>query len=182
MSGLEFNKIIASIIIAIILFAIIGFLGNAIISISESPKETAYKIEIPEIESNQNITSTPTDSILESISPLLINASLEKGEKIYKKKCSTCHNIEKDSKLKIGPNLWDILNRRIANVDGYAYSKALADKDGSWNYEELNAFLNNPKKYIEGTKMNFAGLKDIQDRADLILWLRENSDNPVSLP
>ena len=53
---------------------------------------------------------------------------------------------------------------------------------GSWGYEELNKFLYKPKEYIKGTKMNFAGLKKTQDRADLILWLRDKSDNPAPLP
>ena len=91
-------------------------------------------------------------------------------------------NNKKDSKSKVGPNLWDLINRTKGSVDGFAYSKALIDQGGKWTYDELNAFLYKPKKYIEGTKMNFAGLKEAQDRADLIYWLRQYSDNPVPLP
>ena len=180
MSGLEVNKIIASIIIAIILFVIIGFVGNFLIKIEEK-QETAYKIEIPEVSSELSSQSVVNQKKIEPITPLLINASLENGAKIYKK-CGTCHNYSKDSKSKVGPNLWNLINKPKGDVSGFAYSKALVDHGGKWTYEELNYFLYNPKKYIEGTKMNFAGLKKVQDRADLIFWLRQQSDNPAPLP
>ena len=75
-----------------------------------------------------------------------------------------------------------ILNRPKANVDGFAYSSALAEFGGVWDYEELSKFLYKPKDYIKGTKMNFVGLKKSEDRANLILFMREQSDNPVPLP
>ena len=180
MSWLDFNKIIASIIIAVILFIVIGLIGNILIKVEEN-KETAYKIEIPE-DSSETLNQTASkDLTIEPISPLLINASLENGEKIYKK-CGTCHNPQKDSKSKVGPNLWNVINRPKGGNDGFAYSNALIESGGKWGYEELNYFLYKPKEYIEGTKMNFAGLKNAQDRADLIFWLRENSDDPAPLP
>ena len=67
-------------------------------------------------------------------------------------------------------------------MSGFAYSKALSDYGGKWTFEELNGFLYKPKEYIQGTKMNFAGLNNVEDRANLILWLRQNSDNPAPLP
>ena len=112
---------------------------------------------------------------------LLASASLEKGEKTYKK-CGSCHSYTKEGKNKVGPNLWNIVNRPKANVDGFAYSSALAEFGGVWGYEELSKFLYKPKDYIKGTKMNFAGLKKAEDRANLILFMREQSDNPVPLP
>jgi len=66
-------------------------------------------------------------------------------------------------------------------VDGFSYSSALVNHGGKWSYEELNGFLKNPKKYIEGTKMSFAGLKKATDRANVILYLRSLSDNPAPL-
>ncbi len=181
MSSLEFNKIIASIIVALIVFFIIGFIGNFIAKKDKSTEqETAYLIEVPDKASNSQQQSK-SDLKVESISNLLINASFENGEKIAKK-CSACHNYEKDSKSKVGPNLWNLIDMPKAKVNGFAYSNALVDFGGNWGYEELNKFLYKPKDYIQGTKMNFAGLKDAQDRADLILWLRDKSDNPAPLP
>ena len=159
MSGFEINKILASIIVAIIIFVIIGLVGNFVVKINyDEPQITAYKIDIPET-----------------------SASLEQGEKTFKK-CGACHNYKKDGKSKIGPNLWDLINRQKASVSGFAYSKALSDYGGKWTFEELNEFFYKPKEYISGTKMNFAGLKYVEDRADLILWLRQQSDNPIPLP
>ena len=182
MYGLEFNKIIASIIIAIIIFVIIGFIGNLLVNLDyNEEQQTAYKIDLNEISTVSTNQTTSSNKIVEPISLILVNASLEKGEKIFKK-CGTCHNNTKDGKSKVGPNLWNLINRPKADVSGFTYSKALADYGGKWTFEELNGFLYKPKEYIKGTKMNFAGLKNIEDRADLILWLRQHSDNPVPLP
>ena len=182
MSGFEINKILASIIVAIIIFVIIGLLGNFVVKIKyDEPQIAAYKIDIPETSADSSAQTSANDEMIESISLLLAGASLEQGEKIFKK-CGACHSYKKDGKSKIGPNLWDLINRQKASVSGFAYSKALSDYGGKWTFEELNEFLYNPKEYISGTKMNFAGLKDVEDRADLILWLRQQSDNPIPLP
>jgi len=182
MSGFEINKILASIIVAIIIFVIIGLVGNFVVKINyDEPQITAYKIDIPETSADSSTQTSTNDKMVESVSLLLAGASLEQGEKIFKK-CGACHNYKKDGKSKIGPNLWDLINRQKASVSGFAYSKALSDSGGKWTFEELNEFLYKPKEYISGTKMNFAGLKDVEDRADLILWLRQQSDNPVPLP
>ncbi len=181
MSGLEVNKILASIILAILVVTVIGHLGDIIIDVDHHEmEETAYKIDVPE---TGNVVADTSDKqeVIEPISLLLASASLEKGEKLFKK-CSACHNYEKDSANKVGPNLWNLINRPKANVGGFAYSKALADYGGEWGYEELAEFLYKPKKYIKGTKMNFAGLKKVQDRANLVLFLREQSENPIPLP
>ena len=182
MSGFEINKILASIIVAIIIFVIIGLVGNLVVKINyDEPQITAYKIDIPETSADSSTQTSTNDKMVESISLLLAGASLEQGEKIFKK-CGACHNYKKDGKSKIGPNLWDLINRQKASVSGFAYSKALSDYGGKWTFEELNEFLYKPKEYISGTKMNFVGLKDVKDRANLILWLKQQSDNPIPLP
>ncbi|MCH1426919.1 MAG: hypothetical protein L7W42_07200 [Alphaproteobacteria bacterium] len=81
-----------------------------------------------------------------------------------------------------GPALWSIVNQAKGSVDGYAYSSALAGFGGSWDYQSLNAFLAKPKAYISGTKMNFAGLKKPQDRANMVAWLRTMADSEAPLP
>ena len=182
MSGFEINKIIASILVAIIIFVIIGFVGNFIVKINYNEALVkAYKIDLPETSADLTMQKATTDEMVESVSSLLASASLEKGEKNFKK-CGACHNYKKGSKSKIGPNLWDLINRPKASVSGFAYSKSLSEYGGKWTFEELNEFLYKPKKYISGTKMNFAGLKDVKDRANLILWLKQQSDNPIPLP
>ena len=181
MSGLEVNKILASIILAVLIVTLIGHFGDLVIDIDhDEKKETAYKIDVPEDSTGVGVVEKK-EEVIEPISMLLASASVDNGEKLFKK-CATCHNYEKGSANKVGPHLWNIINRPKANVEGFAYSKALAEYGGEWGYEELAEFLYKPKKYIKGTKMNFAGLKKVEDRADLVYFLREHSDNPGQLP
>ena len=78
--------------------------------------------------------------------------------------------------------MWNIVNADKGAVDGFGYSAALADFGGQWDYAALNAFLAKPKAYISGTKMNFAGLKKPQDRANMIAYLRQQASAPAALP
>ena len=182
MYGFEINKILASIILAILVIVGISYLGNLIVNVDHKENQvTAYKIDIPEFDTSTKSVANKESEFIEPISALLMNASLEKGEKLYKK-CGTCHNYQKNSTSKIGPNLWNIINRPKGSIAGFAYSSSIIEFGGKWTYEELSRFLYKPKDYISGTKMNFAGLKNVEDRANLINWLRQQSDNPVPLP
>ena len=180
MSGLEVNKIIAVIIMAILIVTMISVIGDLIVNVNGEKKQAAYKIDLPEVETDLSKTAKKGEFV-EPISGLLMNASLEKGEKIFKK-CGSCHNYKKGSANKVGPNLWNIINRPKASAGGYAYSKALVELGGEWTYDEIAEFLYKPKEYVPGTKMNFAGLKKVEDLSNLILFLREQSDNTVPLP
>ena len=187
MSRLEVNKILAAIIMAVLIVTLIRHAGDLIVNIDHDKhgghsekQETAYKIDVPET-SDEYSALVKKEEIIEPISALLSNASIENGQKLFKK-CGACHNYEKNSPNKVGPNLWNIINRPKGSIDGFAYSKALAAIGGEWSYEILAEFLYKPKRYIKGTKMNFAGLKKVNDRANLVLFLREQSDNPIPLP
>ena len=91
------------------------------------------------------------------------------GEKVFKK-CKACHVVE-EGKNKTGPSLYGIVGRAAGSVEGYKYSKAIADSGLVWDAETLDAYLTNPKKYLKGTKMAFPGLKKEKDRADVIAYL-----------
>jgi len=187
MSGLEVNKILAAIIMAVLIFTLIDHLGDLIVNVDHEKHgtnvekyETADKIVVPE--DGEVVKSVVAKKeIIEPISSLLLNASLEKGEKIYKK-CGICHSYKKEGANKVGPKLWNIINRPKASMEGFAYSKALAEIGGEWTYEEIAEFIYKPKKYVKGTKMNFIGIKKVEDRANLVIFLREQSDNPIPLP
>ena len=140
MSGLEVNKILASIILAILVVTVIGHLGDIIVDVEHHEmEETAYKIDVPD--SGEVVPgAAPKVEIIEPISLLLASASLENGQKLFKK-CSACHNYDKGGANKVGPSLWNLINRPKANIDGFAYSKALAEYGGEWSYEELAEFL-----------------------------------------
>lgn len=178
---METNKIFGAIILALLLLALFSKTGEMLVH-PDYPEETAYKIDVPE-EGIQNESSKevvdPFENLPDILS-LLQTASLENGEKLSKK-CSTCHSFESGGANKAGPNLWNLINRKKASKEGFAYSAALVEFGGDWSYSELNKFFLKPKKYIEGTKMNFNGLKKDSDRADLIIWLRSLSDSPAPL-
>jgi len=89
--------------------------------------------------------------------------------------CKACHNVE-DGKNGAGPHLYGVVGRSVASVDGFGYSGNLVKVVETWTPEELNLFLENPKGYAPGTKMNYKGIKDVEDRANLIAWLDSLDD------
>ncbi len=110
----------------------------------------------------------------------LATADLDKGAKVFKK-CGACHTSEQGGAHKVGPNLWNIVNREKGSADGYNYSKGLLAAGGEWTYDNLNSFLANTKGYAPGTKMQFV-LKKPADRANVIAYMRTLSGSPAPLP
>eukprot|EP01104_Vermistella_antarctica_P008042 TRINITY_DN19_c1_g1_i1.p2 TRINITY_DN19_c1_g1~~TRINITY_DN19_c1_g1_i1.p2 ORF type:complete len:124 (-),score=52.73 TRINITY_DN19_c1_g1_i1:296-622(-) len=98
------------------------------------------------------------------------------GAKIFKTKCAQCHTINKGGPNKQGPNLYGVHGRVSGTIDGYSYTAANKNKGVLWEDQTLFDYLLNPKKYIPGTKMAFAGLKKPKERADLIAYIREQKD------
>ncbi|OEC96999.1 MULTISPECIES: cytochrome c family protein [unclassified Rhizobium] len=119
------------------------------------------------------------------IAQLLQKADAKVGETIFKK-CQACHSGEKGGPNKVGPDLWGIVDRPVAEHEGFAYSAGMKDfsKGGSekWTYDHLYHFLAAPKKFVPGTAMGFAGLPKEEDRANVIAYLRTLADTQVPLP
>ncbi|GES47085.1 cysteine desulfurase [Rhizobium dioscoreae] len=119
------------------------------------------------------------------IAQLLQKADAKAGEAIFKK-CQACHSGEKGGPNKVGPDLWGIVDRPVAEHEGFAYSAGMKDfsKGGSekWTYDHLYHFLAAPKKFVAGTAMGFAGLPKEEDRANVIAYLRTLADTQVPLP
>lgn len=116
------------------------------------------------------------------IATLLATADVAKGETVFKK-CTACHNIAQGGANGIGPNLWAALGKPHGHVAGFAYSDALKSVPGNWDFESMDKWLANPKKYAPGTKMTFAGLGNPEERANLILYLNSQGSNlPLPAP
>lgn len=107
---------------------------------------------------------------LESLSVRLARADTARGEKVFRK-CLSCHTIEPGGMNGIGPNLFGVVGRQKAGLDGFTYSEALSAKGGVWSLAELDRWLASPSAYAPGTKMSFAGLSDPAERSDLLAYL-----------
>ena len=118
----------------------------------------------------------------EPIAFYLATADATRGETIFKK-CTACHNAAQGGPNALGPNLWGTLGKPIAGHAGFAYSDALKSVGGTWNFDNMSAWLKSPRAFAAGNKMTFAGLGDPQDRADLMLWLNAQGSNiPIPPP
>lgn len=173
------NKLAAGVIGAMLLAMLAGGLSKILYQ-PDVIAENAYPIEAGEAEATSQAAAAPAGP--EPVSALLASADTAKGLKLFKK-CAACHSYENGGAHKVGPNLWNIVNRPKGGVADFGgYSKVIKDFGGDWTYEDLNAFLAKPKAYMKGTAMNFGGFKKVSDRANIIAFLREQADSPVALP
>ena len=175
MNSFEINKIITAILVTILVVFGIGKISDIIFD-KDDENIVAYKVEAPEGLAVQVSAESSVD-----ISALLAMGDAIHGEKVFKK-CKACHSIKQGGGNKIGPKLWSVMFRPVGAVTDYKYSKALSTYQKEWTWEEMNGFLIKPSTWIKGNKMGFAGLKSEKDRASVILYLNQNSDNPKPLP
>ena len=170
------NKIIVSIILTLVLILGINKITDTLYYV-EKPEKSAYQVdgttEVSSISSTESNTGTVEPG---NIMAVFASTSAAEGAKIFKK-CAACHSIAQGGGNKIGPALWGVLGRKAGSVSDYKYSKAMAAHEKAWTFDEMNGFLIKPKDWIKGTKMSFAGLKKENERAAVILYMNENSEN-----
>ena len=177
MDSFEINKIIAAILVTVLIIFGIGKFSDFLFKI-EKPSIAAYKVEAIDQDGQVSTASTQSDV---DINALLALGNVEHGQKVFKK-CKACHSIKEGGANNIGPKLWNVMFRPVGAIADYKYSKALSSYGKEWTWEEMNGFLIKPSSWIKGNKMGFAGLKKEKDRASILLYLNQNSDNPKSLP
>jgi len=173
------NKIIVSIVFAIVLVIGINVITDTIYYV-EKPKKSAYQIDSVTAVANTTAETSSVDVNNGNIMALFASTNAAEGAKVFKK-CAACHSISQGGGNKIGPALWGVLGRKAGSISDYKYSKAMVAYAKPWSFEEMDGFLIKPKDWIKGTKMSFAGLKNAKDRAAVILYMNENSGSPLPL-
>ena len=177
MDSFEVNKILGAILGTLLGVLSINIAAGAIFAPTK-PAKPGYDVAVPE----QTPAGKPAEPEKQQpIEQLLANADTGRGENSAKK-CQACHTFNKGGRNLVGPNLWGVVGRPRASEAGFNYSAAMKAKGGNWSFEELDKFLTNPKGYIQGTAMTFAGLPRDTQRADVINYLHTLADKPVDLP
>ena len=170
MSAFEWNKIIASVLTAMIVAMAAGILASELVR----PKPLEKPVFLPAGTEQAAVAPAEQGAAAgpEPIEPLLAKADPKKGEQLAKV-CTQCHTFDKGQPNKIGPNLWDVVGQPMGeDRGGYQFSSAMeAHKGDKWDTDELNKWLWRPQSLIKGTKMTFAGMPKAQDRADVIAYL-----------
>jgi cytochrome c len=177
--SLEANKAFAAVLTAGIAFMVAGFIGQQIVHPHRLDK-TAITIEGVGAGTAAPAAEAPA---LAEVAPLLAAANVDNGRQIAGRLCSACHTFDEGAANKVGPNLYGVVGGPHAHRSDFNYSPAMAaEKEKPWGYEELNHFLAGPARYIRGTRMAFAGISNVQQRADVIAYLRAQAATPQPLP
>ncbi len=181
MSGRENNKIVAAILVAGLIAMLTGKIVDSLYKPNLHPKERGFEVAVSDTATPSSTAAPEEKEINIDIKTLMQTASADAGKALLVK-CAACHNTEKGGPNRVGPNLWDIIDRVKATHDGYAYSNAMKALGGNWDYDSLAKFLHKPMQFVKGTKMSFAGFNKQQDVANIIAYLRTLSDSPKALP
>ncbi|MEQ1768423.1 MAG: cytochrome c family protein [Devosia sp.] len=182
MDSFELNKILGAILGTLLFVMGVGFLAEAIYHPSAHASGPGYALPGEaegggEQGGGEQVAAVPIGNLLAEADPVAGESSA--------KKCQSCHDFTQGGPNKTGPNLYDVVERLAGSHEGFAYSAAMLehkDKGDIWTYDNLNAFIMTPKAFTPGTKMTFAGVKNDQERANIIAYLSTLSASPKPFP
>lgn len=184
MDSWEFNKIAGAVLTAVLLAFGAGTVAEVIHGGLSDGKKGKPGYELPvtaPAKGGAPAVAAPAFKFAD-VAGLLQAGSADNGRALFAL-CRACHTAEKDGKPLVGPNLWGVVGKAVASNAGFPrYSSALKGHTGTWTFEKLAVYLNDPRGAIPGNQMAFAGVKNSADLADLLVYLRTLSDNPVALP
>ncbi|SMQ58423.1 cytochrome c [Devosia lucknowensis] len=180
MDSFELNKIIGAVLGTLLFVMGVGFLAEAIYHPIEN-RGPGYALPEPEVAA---AGAAVEEAPAVPLAVLLTTASVDRGASAVRK-CQSCHTFGEGEANKQGPNLYGIVGNAQAHLDNFAYSDIFVqhhEEGRTWTYEDLDAFLTNPKGYSPGTKMAFAGVRSPEERADILAYLQTLSASPVPFP
>jgi cytochrome c len=179
MDSFELNKILGAVLGTCLVVLVTSFTAQALFA-AKPLEKPGFEIAVKE-EAGGKEGGAAAAAPSEPIEKLLQTASVEKGTSAAKK-CGACHTFEKGGPNRVGPNLYGVVGRARASEAGFNYSAAMKGKGGEWTIDDLNKFIANPKGFVPGTAMGFAGIPKDSERADVIVYLNSLSDSPKPLP
>ncbi|MGY6709315.1 MAG: c-type cytochrome [Rhizobiaceae bacterium] len=179
MDSFELNKLLGALLGAVFIVFSVSLVSDTIFY-APTPATPGYVIEVPE----QEVADTGPVEEGPNVLALIADGDVAAGEAAFRR-CASCHTPEEGGANRVGPNLWNTVMQPITHADGFNYSSALrefAAQEEIWTYEHLAGFLENPRGYVPGTTMAFAGIRDVQEKANLIAYMRTLSNDPAPLP
>lgn len=182
MGSLFFNKLAAALLAVALVILGLTTLSDSLFN-AELPEEFGYPVDLAALEG----ASGPAEEEVEGpvdFGVLLASADISAGERVARR-CASCHSFDSGMADGTGPHMWGVMGREVAAVDGFNYSGAMEEYGetvSAWMYENMYNFLESPRRYIPGTAMSFAGLRDQEDRINLIAYMREQGSSDLALP
>jgi len=177
MDSYELNKILGAVLFTCLCVLSLNIAAGAVFA-PHKPAKPGMEVAVQDAAPGGGAAPAAAE---EPIEKLFAAATIEKGENAAKK-CGACHTFAKGEPNRVGPNLYGVVGRERGSIAGFNYSAGMKGKPGKWTVEDLNHFLQNPKGFVPGTSMSFAGVPRGSERADLITFMNSKSDSPVQLP